>query len=199
MKLLNSGIVLAIIGAIMSLGTTAGLLYTQREAIFGTQKVAPVGTLPLSHLWGFDAQEVDALVAELKTERVKLVERQTDLDRVAAHVEAEKRELETTRAEVAAMRDEISAEIPKVQDSEKKNLKTLAQTYSTMAPTAVVAIFHDMDDSLCVKLLSLMKPAIVGAILQEMSLQDKDDTLTKRAARISDKLRLILSEPKPAA
>jgi hypothetical protein len=44
-----------------------------------------------------------------------------------------------------------------------------------------------------------MKPAIVGAILQEMSLQDKDDTLTKRAARISDKLRLILSEPKPAA
>jgi flagellar motility protein MotE (MotC chaperone) len=68
-----------------------------------------------------------------------------------------------------------------------------------MAPTAVVAIFHDMDDSLCVKLLSLMKPAIVGAILQEMSLQDKDDTLTKRAARISDKLRLILSEPKPAA
>jgi flagellar motility protein MotE (MotC chaperone) len=199
MKLLNSGIVLAIIGAIMSLGTTAGLLYTQREAIFGTQKVALVGTLPLSHLWGFDAQEVDALVAELKTERVKLVERQTDLDRVAAHVEAEKRELETTRAEVAAMRDEISAEIPKVQDSEKKNLKTLAQTYSTMAPTAVVAIFHDMDDSLCVKLLSLMKPAIVGAILQEMSLQDKDDTLTKRAARISDKLRLILSEPKPAA
>jgi hypothetical protein len=30
-----------------------------------------------------------------------------------------------------------------------------------------------------------------------MSQEDKDDTMTKRAARISDKLRLMKNDPKP--
>jgi len=50
---------------------------------------------------------------------------------------------------------------------------------------------------MCVKVLALMKPDKVGEVLQEMSTQDKDDTLTKRAARISDRLRLMKAPPKP--
>jgi flagellar motility protein MotE (MotC chaperone) len=140
---------------------------------------------------------VDALISELKTERSKLVLRQTELDKVAAHIDAEKQELEKTRSDVAAMRDEITAEMPAIEDSERKNLKTLAQTYSTISPTATVSIFRELDETMCVKVLSLMKPDKVGAILQEMTVQDKDETMLKRAARISDKLRLIRSQQKP--
>ena len=200
MKILSSGIMLAVIAAIMSIGTTCGLIYIQREAIFGPSPKTALGgkmATAIPRLWSFHPEEVDSLVAELKTERSKLVERQTELDKVAAHVDAERQELEKTRAEIGVMRDQLTAQIPEIQDSERKNLKTLAQTYTAMSPSAVVAIFRDMDDTMCVKLLSLMKPAIVGSILQEMSVQDKDDTLTKRAAKISDKLRLVLEEKKP--
>ena len=65
-------------------------------------------------------------------------------------------------------------------------------TYSDISPTAAVAIFSEMDETICAKLLSQMKPDKVAAILQEMSAEDKDETMVKRAARISDKLRLCL-------
>jgi flagellar motility protein MotE (MotC chaperone) len=195
MKPFNSGWMLAIIAALMNIGITMGLIYLQRESLMAA------AARPTKHVqqrfWSFRSDDVDALVTELRSERVKLVARQGELDKVAARVEAEKAELEKTRADVAGMRDEISAEIPSIQDSERKNLKSLAQTYAAMNPTAAVAIFHEMDELMCVKLLSLMKPDKVGLILQEMSQQDKDETMVKRAARISDKLRLMKAATKP--
>jgi flagellar motility protein MotE (MotC chaperone) len=128
---------------------------------------------------------------------VKLLQRQSELDKLAAHIESERQELEKTRSDIGAMRDEISAEIPQFQESERKNMKTLAQTYSDVTPAAAVAIFREMDENTCAKLLSLMKPDKVAAIFEEMSQEDKDDTMTKRAARISDKLRLMKNDPKP--
>jgi flagellar motility protein MotE (MotC chaperone) len=198
MKLLSSGWVLAILAAVLNIGTTGGLIYMERDSIL--QKATGAGGKDaLPRFWSFRADEVDALIAELKTERDKLDARQTELDRLGAHIEAERQELEKTRADVVAMQDEITAQIPQIQDAERKNLKTLAVTYSGITPTAVVAIFREMDEMTCVKLLSQMKPDKVAAILQEMSQEDKDQSMTKRAARISDKLRLILAQPKPQA
>jgi len=201
MKLLTSGWALAIIAALLNIGTSAGLIYLQREALFVAaakghlQQEAAAQRKP--RFWSFRPDEVEGLITELKSEREKLNKRQSELEKVAAHIDSEKQELEKTRSDIAAMRDEMSAEIPEVQDSEHKNLKTLSQTYANMPPTASVAIFRQMDDGICVKLLSLMKPDKVGAILQEMSVQDKDGSMTKRAARISDKLRLVKAEQKP--
>jgi flagellar motility protein MotE (MotC chaperone) len=198
MKLLTSGWTLAILAALLNIGTTGGLIYFERDSILHSAAASGAKDA-LPRFWSFRADEVDALVAELKEERARLQTRQTELDKVAAHIEAERQELEKTRADVVAMQDEITAQIPQIQDSERKNLKSLAQTYSGITPTAVVAIFREMDDMTCVKLLSQMKPDKVAAILEEMSQEDKDQTMTKRAARISDKLRLVLAEPKPQA
>jgi flagellar motility protein MotE (MotC chaperone) len=198
MKLLQSGWALAILAALMNLGTTGGLIYFRWNALLHNSSESAGATKDaLPHFWSFRADEVDALIAELNTERSKLLARQDELDKLAAHIEADRQELEKTRSDVAAMRDEIAAKIPEVQDSEKKNLKALAQTYATINPQAAVAIFRQMDEMTCAKLLSQMKPDKVAAILQEMSQEDKDDTLNKRAARISDKLRLMLAAPTP--
>jgi len=190
MKLLKSGWMLALLAALLNVGTTGGLIFLQREIIFlAPSKLVHDDGKP--RFWSFRADEVEALISALNSERAKLIARQTQLDKIAAHVEAEKQELEKTRQEIGAMRDQLTAAVPEIQESERKNLKTLAQTYAAMNPTGAVAIFRQMDDGMCVKILSLMKPDKVGEILQEMSLQDKDDSLTKRAARISDKLRLM--------
>ena len=61
-------------------------------------------------------------------------------------------------------------------------------------PAAAVAIFREMDENMVVKILAVMKVDRTGPILGEMSKgQDKpgEEGMVKRAARISDKLRLI--------
>jgi len=193
MKLLTSGWVLAVLAALMNLGLTGGLIYCEKDSILHGDTAATAAA-KTPRFWSFHAEEVDALIAELKDEQVKMETRQTELDKVAAHLNAEKEELEKTRTDVVAMQDEISTEVVQIQDSEKKNVKTLAQTYASMSPTAVVAIFRDLDEIMCVKVLSQMKPDKVGAILEEMS---QDETMTKRAASISDKLSLMKNDPKP--
>ena len=193
MKLLTSGWVLAVLAALMNLGLTGGLIYCEKDSILHGDTAATAAA-KTPRFWSFHAEEVDALIAELKDEQVKMETRQTELDNVAAHLNAEKEELEKTRTDVVAMQDEISTEVVQIQDSEKKNVKTLAQTYASMSPTAVVAIFRDLDEIMCVKVLSQMKPDKVGAILEEMS---QDETMTKRAASISDKLSLMKNDPKP--
>ena len=94
----------------------------------------------------------------------------------------------------AAIGAEIDQQVVEIQERELKNLKTLAQTYSAMNPSAVVAIFRELDENMAVKVLSFMKADRVGPILGEMSKAvdaASGETMAKRAARITDKLRLL--------
>ena len=187
MKFLTSPIGILILALILGLGTTGGLIYSQKDKF----KVVKKLVLP-PRFWGFKTEEIDNLINELKAERVKLDKREGDLEQTSAHIEAERQELEKVKASIKAMRDEISKEIPEILDVETKNLKSLAQTYSNLPPTAAVLIFREMNENNVVKILSLMKSDKVAAILQEMSkTPDKDGTLSKLAAHISDKLRLL--------
>jgi flagellar motility protein MotE (MotC chaperone) len=195
MKLIKSGWLLAIIAAFLNLGITGGVIVAEFGAILHPNGVAARDAIP--KFWSFRATDVDTLVADLNDQKGKLIARQTELEKLAAHIESERQELEKTRSDIDAMRDQINAQIPQIQDSEKKNIKTLATTYSDISPTAAVAILREMDETICAKLLSQMKPDKVAAILQEMSAEDKDETMTKRAARISDKLRLMQANPQP--
>ena len=187
MKFLTTNWGIAILAVMLGLGTTAGLLYAGRSAF------QPARKEPLPpRLWSFKTEEVDSLIAELKLERAKLDKRDADMDQTAAHIEAERQELEKVKATIQAMRDEIAKEVPELQEAELKNLKGLAQTYSDVTPASAVTIFREMDDVTVIKILSLMKPDKVGGILEQMShTQDNDISMAKRAARISDKLRLV--------
>ena len=81
-----------------------------------------------------------------------------------------------------------------INTDEAKNLRSLAQTYSTLTPHAAVAIIREMDDTTVVKILSLMKPDVVGPIFEEMAGASGGDTsLAQHAAVLSDKLRLMKS------
>jgi flagellar motility protein MotE (MotC chaperone) len=199
MKALRSPLVLALLAGLLFLGTTFGVLYLQRDALLNSGDATPEAlakTAVPQRLFSFHADEVDALAAELKDQREKLDARQAGLDKLATRLDAEKQELERTRGEIKSMRDEIAKSIPQIQESEARNLKTLAQTYSNMTPQAAVAIFREMDEMMTVKILAAMKADKVGAVLQEMArAQTGDDAMAKRAARISDKLRL-LKQPK---
>jgi hypothetical protein len=64
-----------------------------------------------------------------------------------------------------------------------------------------VAIFKEMDDTTAVKILSLMKADVVGAIFEQMSVTLGSDgaPLARRAALLSEKLRLMKATKPPTS
>ncbi|MCM2274527.1 MAG: hypothetical protein NDI75_07055 [Candidatus Didemnitutus sp.] len=151
--------------------------------------------------WDFWTIEIDNLASELKDEKERLRKAMEQVDQRSARLSAEQGELDKLRAELERMRREIGERVIEINADEAKNLRALAQTYSALTPRAAVAILRELDDITIVKILSLMKPDVVSPIFEEMSRTPSgtgDGTLAKRAATLSEKLRLMKSN-KPAA
>jgi len=112
------------------------------------------------------------------------------------HLAIEQQELDKVRADIESMHQQMEQRITMISADESKNLRSLAQTYTNLSPKGAVAIFREMDDATAVKILSLMKPDVVGPIFEEMANGTSGDpTLARRAAVLSDKLRLLRAAP----
>jgi flagellar motility protein MotE (MotC chaperone) len=188
------GLVPAVLGAVLFAGTGTFVV------VRGLTSMPELGGVPATktelppRLWNFNGDAVNQLIADLKTGREKIAADEKNLVTLKAQLDSEKAELVKLRVELEQIQKEIDERVLEIQESEIKNLKTLAQTYSAMAPAAAVAIFREMDENMVVKILSCMKVDRTGPILGEMSKGPEkpgEESMTKRAARISDKLRLI--------
>ena len=150
--------------------------------------------------WDFWTIEIENLSAELKEERARLHKQSDQMDQRAARLASEEKELAKVRSDIDTLRKEIADKVIEITADEQKNLRTLAQTYTNLTPRAAVAIFKEMDDTTAVKILSLMKPDIVGAIFEQMSATAGTDgaPLARRVAVLSDKLRLMKASKPPS-
>jgi flagellar motility protein MotE (MotC chaperone) len=150
--------------------------------------------------WVFWTEEINKLSTDLKEEREALDVRQKQLDDFEKRLAGAREELSKVRAELDSMRREVTDNIPKIEASEKVNIKNLAKTYTAMKPADAVAVMRELDDQSVVKILASMKADVVGTIFQEMAkAKDADGTLAARAARISEQLRLVQNETKTTA
>jgi flagellar motility protein MotE (MotC chaperone) len=141
--------------------------------------------------WDFWSVELDNLTSELKDEKSKVKLEEVQLEQKTARIASDRQELENARTELNTMHKQITDKIVEIQAVEAKNLRTLAQTYTNITPHGVVAIIREMDDLTAVKILSLMKPDVVGPIFEEMAKSDSPVIDAYRAARLSEKLRLV--------
>jgi flagellar motility protein MotE (MotC chaperone) len=191
---LQSPLVAAVAGLTLSIALGVYLTWRSGETLLA-QAVVPVAEpveLETSRGWDFWTIEMENLSNELRGEREQQRKMAEELEQRAARVAAEEQELAKVRAELEAIRADLSSKIVELTVEETRNLKALAQTYSNLTPRAAVAIFRELDDVMAVKILSLMKPDVVGPIFEEMSRTPGDDgTLAARAAELSNRLRLI--------
>lgn len=142
--------------------------------------------------WDFWTIEMENLANELEEEKAQLQQRSTELDQRQARVDAEFQELDRVRDQIDAVRRQIDQSVIAIQANEYDNLHRLAQMYSTLDPADAVAIMKNMDDREAVKILSLMKPDVVGPIFDAMAKPQPDGTsLAPRAALLLEKLRLV--------
>lgn len=149
--------------------------------------------------WDFWTVEIESLAKELEVARAEVAKRELELSMREKRISEEAAELERTRAQIEAMRGEINRHLIEVKDTEKKNLKPLAATYSQIAPSAAAAILCKMDDVTVAKLLSLMKADVNSAILAQIAQKSvAGEDGAKRAATISLLLKRISAQRTPA-
>ena len=197
MNKLANPIVVILLGLIFGVGTTMGvLMQASSKLLDGAAEAAkarrPAEVAEPEKHWDFWTTEIENLANDLKEERALLKQRSEQLDQREARMQLEVQELEKTRRQIESMRTAIDQRLAEVTAGEAANLKKLAQSYSVLTPKAAVTIFREMDDTMVVKLLALMKPEVVGAIFEEISKQSAaDPALAKRAAQLSERLRLI--------
>ena len=202
MKALQNPVVVTALG--LALGVATGLGVFWRAAITLAReaqaaRIAAAAPVRPDKPWDFWTLEIENLASELNDEQAALAAREATLAAREERILAERRELEKTRAQIAEARAEVLARLTEIEATESKNLKTLAKTYSELSPKAAVAILRELDETTAVKILHLMKTDVVSPILQEMG-ASPDAELAKRAAQITDRLRLVrAASASPAA
>jgi flagellar motility protein MotE (MotC chaperone) len=195
MKLLRHPAFLVLLGLLSGLGAGLGWFWRAADVVCATllaKHAVQVEARKPAAPWGFWTIEMENVASELKEERARVSQKADELMQRETRLAAERQELEKVRAQIESVRQEVATKVVEIQADELKNLRTLAQTYTSLTPRAAVAIFREMDDATVVKILSLMKSESVASIFEEMSRASSNDaSLARRAAALSEKLRLI--------
>jgi flagellar motility protein MotE (MotC chaperone) len=194
-------LVTAVAGVLAGVGIGAATLWRAADLTVAQVAAArhkPETAAAAARNWDFWSIEIDNLASELKEEKGRLRQQAELIDQRAARLATEQQELDKVRQDLETLRKEIAERVIEIDTAEAKNLRTLAQTYSGLTPTAAVTVIREMEDVTVVKILSLMKPDTVAAIFEEMSrTKSADGTLARRVAVLSEKLRL--SSPKKSS
>jgi flagellar motility protein MotE (MotC chaperone) len=133
------------------------------------------------------------ILAEIKEEREALQKRASQLDDLQARLNAERQEIGVVTQTVYRLRAELDETVTRVKQEESANLKKLAKVYASMSPEGAGRILRVMDDAQIVKILALMKETETAPIIENLG--QGSEANAKRAALISNKLRLTLLDP----
>ncbi len=190
LKFLQSRWGLALIAAASFLGTT---FYMMGKSLPQLTRSAPSKThnadlQKAGPSWTFHNPEIDQLLDELKKEKANVGLRDKQLSELQVRLQTERGELEDIMKSVKKLQQEFDQQVVRVQEEEVANLKKLAKTYAAMEPASAVVILRELNDDNLVKILVFMKETETALILE--TLAKKGDPDAKRAANLSEKLRL---------
>ncbi len=197
-KLLTSGWLIPIVGALLYLGTTFVLLDPQAlkfptaapvAAPEPDQEASPLA----STQWDFSAPEVDRLIREVKDEKLRLATRETQLNELAARIAAERAELVTVTQEVHRLQTEFNKVVTYVTQQEADIQRRQAKVFSAMSPEDAARVLQEMPDDRIVRLLMFMKEEELAKILATLAKPGPENA--RRAALLSERLRLSVQAP----
>jgi flagellar motility protein MotE (MotC chaperone) len=147
--------------------------------------------------WDFINPEADQLIAELKAEKKSLAKKEQDLNDLTARLESERSELNLVTQSVRQLQVDFDQNVLRISEEETANLKKLAKVYADMEPASAANILEEMDDTSIIKIMVFMKDVETAAIWEAIA--KKGQPQAKRAALLSDRLRLAAFRNNPAA
>ena len=188
-RLLQSKMMAALIGALIYLGVTIALWRTPKIQLPGAGATGG-GAAALAPSWEFRNPEVDQLIADLQHQKQVLGDRERRLNELDARLKAEREEIVVITQNVGRMQADFDRNVVRVREEETANLKRLAKIYTTMTPEGAVSILKEMKDDDIVKIFAYMKDAEMAPILELMAHGSPADA--KRAAQISERLKVVV-------
>ena len=163
--------------------------------------------------WGFTNPEIEELVRDLREEKGALAKRREQMLELEVRLRAERDELTALKKELkqlqaefdqsvtrtqaefdksaAKVQDDLDKTVTRVQDEEVANLKKLAKPYAAMDAVAAAGIMRELSDPVVVKIMLFMKETETAPVLEMLA--KGGETAAKRAAQISERLRLSVS------
>lgn len=198
MKILKSPLVASILGLVLYIVTTAMVWkpVPRQDSSDADETNADIvarakGVVPS---WEYQNPDVDMMIEELKKEKATLDKREKDLNALAERLQAERMEINVVTQSVFQMQKEFDSTVARVTAEEAVNIKKLAKTYAAMSPEGAAVIMKELDDNTLVKILAVLKDSESAPIIELLGKQS--ETLAKRMALITDRLRTYLSTPK---
>ncbi len=195
-KLLHSNWVMVLVGGVSYLLTTAAVWKVPSPSVTLASEMPDPRIATKGPSWNFQNPEMDTLIQELKGERDQIGVERRKLEEWSARLQAERLELNSVTQLVHQMQVDLDKTVVRVKDEEKDNLKKLGKLYASMTPEGAAKIVRELEDEPIVKILYLMKESEAGLILEELA---KDPLQAKRAAQLSERLRLTVGKPVPGA
>jgi flagellar motility protein MotE (MotC chaperone) len=195
-RLLQAPWFIALAGCLLYLATTAALLHPEQFAA-AAAAAAPAHAIKSeagdAPSWKFRNPEFEQWIDELKREKESLAIREQQLHELQTRLEAERAEILTVTQAVYQLQSEFDGNIVRIKAQEVDNLKRQTKVISGMSPEGAVAMLNEMPDNDLVKVLFTLKPDSVSEILDAFSKMGK--TEAKRAAALSERLRVVLPPP----
>ena len=181
-RILQSPWFAAGLGCLLYLGTTVAILNPSKFAAF--KPAVPDYSAEDDPSWKFRNPEMDQWLAQIKNEKENLDLRQEHLDELQTRLNAE-------------LQESFNKSVIQFNSQETDNIKHQAKLLSNMSPEGAVAMLNEMPDDDAVRILFTMKDDVASLILDTWSKGGKEQA--KRTAILTEKLRLVLSAPHPAA
>lgn len=187
-KLILSPLGTTVISVVIYLAATVAFWKTPKVVLPAPQPGAAAVTR-IGPSWDFVNPEADQLIAELKAEKQALAKKEQDLNDLSLRLQSERTELSTVTESVRHLQNDFDQNVLRITEEETANLKKLAKVYADMEPGNAANILSDMDDNAIIKIMVFMKDTETAAIWEAMA--KKGDAQAKRAAALSDRLRLV--------
>ncbi|MCI0535277.1 MAG: hypothetical protein L0Z50_08615 [Verrucomicrobiales bacterium] len=190
-KLLKSGWLTSLLGALLFLATTA-LVWRPPASLHPPAEPSESGE-GIVHS-DLPNPDLDLLIEELRKEKESLEKKQIQLNELAERLRIERLELNQVTQMVRQAQTQFESNVVRMVEEEQVNLKKLARTYAGMSPEGAALIFRQMEEPTLLKVLAMMKDSERAPILEAMAKQGEADA--KRVVTLSERLRLLLPTPK---
>lgn len=137
--------------------------------------------------WDFRTAELEDMRVKMEAQQEALRVRESELESWQARIQSEIQELNGLKGEILALREAINADILKIAESERRNLRNLAGQLAEMRPPVAIKILEEKSDEALVKLLSQMPNEASVRILSLMA-EQSDEAGMRRVNLITDLL-----------
>lgn len=145
--------------------------------------------------WNFINPEADQLIVELQEEKKAMAKREQELNDLQARLQSEQSELSLVTQSVRQLQMDFDQNVLQISSEETVNLKKLAKVYSDMEPASAAKILEEMTDDSIIKIMVFMKDIETASIFEALAKQGQPES--KRAAMLSERLRLATVKPSP--